>query len=160
MSDGTFEEARAGDRDEVLTGARWPVATQQLTFYPAPRACSRTRRSAGGSVAFPGDPRGFIDPKAATRPSSPRRCSQSDIVIAGVPKLTLSASVTVPRVHLIATLYDGDPEGERAGSASSRSTRSCATGSPTGSSSCPGSATTCSRRASRWRTTCAPATGS
>ncbi len=35
----------------------------------------------------------------------------NDVVLAGVPELTLAASVTSPQVHLIANLYDRSADG-------------------------------------------------
>jgi predicted acyl esterase len=112
MSDGTFENARAGDRDEILTADRWPVATQDLAFYPsADGVLEDAPETQGGSVAFQGDARGFTDPKQVDAAEFATPVLTSDLVLGGVPKLTLSASVTAPRVHLISTLYDKDPEG-------------------------------------------------
>jgi putative CocE/NonD family hydrolase len=112
MSDGTFENARAGDRDEILTGTGWPLATDDVTFHPsAEGVLEDSPETQGGSRSFQGDARGFTDPKGADAAEFATPALASDMVIAGVPELTLSASVTAPRVHLISTLYDKDPEG-------------------------------------------------
>ena len=112
MSDGTFENARAGDRDEILTGTRWPVATQQLALFPsAEGVLEDSPETQGGSVSFQGDPQGFTDPKNVDAAEFATPALASDLVLAGLPKLALAASVTAPRVHLITTLYDSDPEG-------------------------------------------------
>ncbi len=64
---------------------------------------------AAGSVAFTGDPAGVLDPQATGGATFATAPLVQDVVLAGVPALRLSASVTVPRVHLIANLYDEAP---------------------------------------------------
>ncbi|MGH3951816.1 MAG: CocE/NonD family hydrolase, partial [Pseudonocardiaceae bacterium] len=115
LSDGTFEGARTGDRTQVLTDSQWPTTSEDtLALYPTAEgtlAASRPRQP--GAASFSGDPSGFTDPQGtggvdfATAPMS------SDTVLAGQPQLDLVASVTAPRVHLITTLYDESPDGER-----------------------------------------------
>ena len=115
LSDGTFEGARTGDRTQVMTAAAWPPAASTLELYPdaSSGALSTTRPAVPGSTSFTGDPSGFDDPQGtggvdfATAPMS------QDTVLAGQPQLDLVASVTAPRVHLISTLYDESPDGER-----------------------------------------------
>ena len=124
MSDGTFEGARAGDRAEVLTATTWgsPSSTT-LTLRPsADAADDPTGRSGNGalttgtprtgSVAFKGDPTGFADPQGTGGATFSTEPLAQDVVLAGVPQLRLSASVTAPRVHLIANLYDEWEEGQ------------------------------------------------
>jgi predicted acyl esterase len=112
MSDGTFEEARAGDRDEVLTAKGWGVArTDELTLHPrADGSLASAAAPAPGSVAFIGDPAGFANPQATGGATFSTAPLTQDLVLAGVPQLRLSASVTAPRVHLIANLYDETPD--------------------------------------------------
>ena len=113
MSDGTFEEARAGDREEVLTAKAWGVTrTDELTLYPlATGGLAGTAPAAPGSAAFTGDPTGYVDPQATGGATFSTAPLTQDIVMAGVPQLRLSASVIMPRVHLIANLYDETPDG-------------------------------------------------
>ena len=69
LSDGTFESARAGDRDEMLTGTRCRSATQQLTFFPTPSGgSSDSPETQGGSAdLLRATPRGFTDPRTSAR---------------------------------------------------------------------------------------------
>ncbi|HZA58621.1 MAG TPA: CocE/NonD family hydrolase [Solirubrobacterales bacterium] len=107
MSDGSFEEARAGDRDEVYTAKRWPESPRQLELYPrADGALADARPSRAGQVTFQGDPTGFDDPQATGGATFSTRPLTEDLVIAGQPELDLVSSTTAPRVHLIANLYD------------------------------------------------------
>ena len=111
LSDGTFQGARTGDRSQTLVTEKWPVSgAGDLTLYPdATGSLSSTKPARPGRARFAGDPSGFNDPQAtggvdfATAPMS------ADTMLAGEPQLDLVASVTVERVHLIATLYDEFP---------------------------------------------------
>jgi predicted acyl esterase len=114
LSDGTFAGARGGDRSEVLTQTRYGAGTGELAFYPtANGVLERSPETGTNSVSFRGDASGFTDPEAAPGATFAGPPLTEDLVIAGVPKLDLSASVTAPRVHLITTLYDQDDKGER-----------------------------------------------
>ncbi|MFP5370120.1 MAG: CocE/NonD family hydrolase C-terminal non-catalytic domain-containing protein, partial [Actinomycetes bacterium] len=115
LSDGTFEGARAGDRTQVLlTGAWPPPAASTLALYPtATGALARSRPLVPGSVSFAGDPRGFNDPQATGGVDFATPPVTTDTVLAGQPQLDLVAAVTMPRVHVIATLYDESPDGAR-----------------------------------------------
>jgi hypothetical protein len=113
MSDGSFEGARSGDRTEVLTTTRWPGAPQRTTFHPTANGGLGTDEASGpGSQSFTGSPQGFVaaeDTEGATFRTGPL---SEDMVLAGQPKLDLAASVSTPRVHLIANLFDENPDGE------------------------------------------------
>ena len=75
--------------------------------------------------------------------------------------MELVASVTVPRVHLIANLLDEDAEGKRRRISQFAINPELRNGiAHARRRSCRASATRSSRPASRWRTTCARATGS
>ena len=88
-------------------------------------------------MTFAGDPTGYADPQATGGATFSTAPLAQDVVLAGVPQLRLSASVTAPRVHLIANLYDETPDGDR------RRLSQCAInpelrgGSRRASSSCP-----------------------
>jgi len=114
MSDGTFAEAKTGDRDEVLTAQRWGVARDDaLTLHPSADGGLAAAAPAAGSVAFTGDPTGYVDPQGGGGATFSTAPLTQDLVLAGVPVLRLAASVIAPRVHLIANLYDEAPGGDR-----------------------------------------------
>lgn len=66
----------------------------------------------GGKVSFTGDALGFNSPKSTDGATFSTEPLTENVVLAGLPKLQLSASVTTPRVHLIANLFDESPDGE------------------------------------------------
>ena len=112
MSDGTFTGARSGDRTEVLTSAAWPGSAQRVTFHPAADESLGTEApSSEGSVAFTGDSRGFVAPEETDGATFRTAPLTEDFVFAGQPTLELAASVTSPRVHLIANLFDESEDG-------------------------------------------------
>jgi predicted acyl esterase len=115
LSDGTFEGGRTGDRSQVLTDSQWPPSNaRSLTLHPA---ADGTLAAAApltpGSVSFTGDPAGFNDPQGTGGVDFVTEPMARDTVLAGQPAMDLVASVTTPRVHLIGTLYDESPDGER-----------------------------------------------
>ena len=112
MSDGTFAEARGGDRDEILTAQAWGVGrADALTLRPTAGGGLAGETPPDGAVSFAGDPAGFADPQATGGATFSTAPLAQDVVLAGVPRLRLSASVTAPRLHLIANLYDETPDG-------------------------------------------------
>ncbi len=113
MSEGTFEGARTGDRTEVLTTTAWPGASQRVTFHPTADEGLASEAPAGsGAVSFVGDSRGFIAPEETAGATFRTAPLTEDLVLAGQPTLELAASVTAPRVHLIANLFDESPDGD------------------------------------------------
>ena len=115
LSDGTFEGGRTGDRSQILTDSQWPTSTEQsLTLYPSSDgSLGTTAPVTPGSVSFSGDPTGFTDPQATGGVDFATAPMTEDTVLAGVPVLDLVASVTAPRMHLIGTVYDEGPDGDR-----------------------------------------------
>lgn len=115
LSDGTFQGARTGDRDQILVPDAWPVPrASTLSLYPTPNGkLASASPPLPGGAAFAGDPRGFADPQATGGVDFVTEAMPADTVLAGQPQLDLVASVTVERVHLIANLYDEDPDGGR-----------------------------------------------
>jgi predicted acyl esterase len=111
LSDGTFAEARAGDRDEVLTSTAWGVERADALTLRTTASGGLGADASDGSVSFVGDPTGFLDPQATGGVEFATAPLTSNLVLAGVPHLRLSASVTAPRLHLIANLYDESPDG-------------------------------------------------
>ena len=113
MSDGTFEGARGGDRTEVLTGTSWPGSPERVTFHPsADEGLGREAPTEDGSLSFTGDSRGFVAPEETDGATFRTAPLEDDMVLAGQPALQLAASVTSPRVHLIANLFDENPDGD------------------------------------------------
>jgi uncharacterized protein len=114
MSDGTFAEARTGDRDEVFTSDRWTGEATPLRFYAAGGGQLLEGPPSGeNSASFTGDPQGVNDPQATGGVDFATAPLQQDLVIAGEPHMRLVSSTTAPRVHLIANLYDESPAGDR-----------------------------------------------
>jgi predicted acyl esterase len=115
LSDGTFEGSRTGDRTQVLTDSQWPPANgRSLSLFPsADGALGGTAPALPGAASFTGDPTGFTDPQGTGGVDFVTEPMTQDTVLAGRPVLDLVASVTAPRMHLIGTLYDESPDGER-----------------------------------------------
>jgi predicted acyl esterase len=114
MSDGSFTDAKAGDRDEVFTSDRWTGEATPLRFFAGPDGKlqpTEPRRTHGAS--FSGDPRGAVDGEETGGVEFSTRALAEDLVIVGEPQMTLASSTTTPRLHLIANLYDQSPDGER-----------------------------------------------
>jgi putative CocE/NonD family hydrolase len=116
--DQSFNKVRTGARTEVLNARRWPVADDTLKFFPAADGTMGSAAPADGSRAFAGTKAGFsdflfVDPSWNTGTSFETAPFDRDVVMAGVPRLELHASVTAPRVHLIANLLDEDENGKR-----------------------------------------------
>ena len=113
MSDSTFEQARGGARKWVVTRSSWPDTGTPRSFFPATNGSMSGQAPSAGLLGFSGTPQGFQTTNGTgglfyqTAPLTER------MVFAGLPKLRLSASVTAPRVHLIATIYDVRPDGNR-----------------------------------------------
>ncbi len=115
MSDGTFTGARTGDRTEVMTSTAWPGQPRMLSFYPDARDASlgTSAPGAAASATFAGDPSLYLEQNGQGGAAFSTSPLKGDLVLAGVPNLRLSAAVSVPRVHLIANLYDEDANGNR-----------------------------------------------
>jgi hypothetical protein len=85
-----------------------------LTLHPsAGGGLGATPDALPGSVSFAGDPAGFTDPQGTGGVDFATEPMAEDTVLAGQPLMDLVASVTAPRMHLIGTLYDENPDGER-----------------------------------------------
>jgi predicted acyl esterase len=114
MSDGTFSEARTGDRDEVFTSDRWAREATPLRFFAAGRGrLLGTAPTNETSASFAGDPSGVNDPQATGGVDFATPPLQQDLVLVGEPHMRLVSSTTAPRVHLIANLYDQSADGDR-----------------------------------------------
>jgi putative CocE/NonD family hydrolase len=126
LSDGeTFESAQGmAERTEVLVDDEWPQPTSFMGLYPSTAGTlGPTPQTPGSSQTFTGDPRDSANSMLGTeyRPSTDATGNVTfvsepatvDTLLLGQPRLRLSASVSVPRVHLIATLYNESPNGSR-----------------------------------------------
>ena len=114
MSDGTFAEARTGDRDEVFTSDRWARGATRTRFFAAGGSQLQDEAPSGeNSASFTGDPSGVNDPQGTGGVDFVTAPLEQDLVIVGEPHMRLVSSTTAPRVHLIANLYDESPEGDR-----------------------------------------------
>ena len=110
LGDGTFAEARGGARTEIATPPAWTEGAQYSTLRPGADGSLSEGEVGTGSVSFQGDPTGYTDPQGTGAAEFATQPYTEDVVLAGRPELRLSASVTAPRVHLIATLFDERPE--------------------------------------------------
>jgi hypothetical protein len=114
LSDGTFEGGRTGDRSQILVDTQWPATATNLALHPAADgSLGEAAPTLPGAVSFTGDPSGFADPQDTGGVDFVSEPVARDTVLAGKPLMDLVASVTSPRVHLIGTLYDESPDGER-----------------------------------------------
>jgi uncharacterized protein len=114
LGDGTFAEARGGARTEIATAQSWTAGSQFATLRPGADGSLSEGEAGTGSVGFRGDPTGHTDPQGTGAAEFATRPFAADVVYAGRPELDLAASVTAPRVHLIATLFDERPsDGDR-----------------------------------------------
>jgi predicted acyl esterase len=107
----TLSEAiEDGGTRQVLTAKGYPVAKPSLQLFPSADGTLGTGKPEAGSKSFTGDPRGQLGGPTgsvsfATAPMT------RDVVLAGVPEMTLAVSVSAPQVYLIANLLDRSPDG-------------------------------------------------
>ncbi len=115
LGDGTFAEARTGARTEIMTAKAWPGAPRTLSFHPdaSNGSLGNAVPDTAGSTTFVGDPSLYLEENGQGGAAFRSAPLTDDLVLAGVPIIQLSAAVSVPRVHLIANLYDERPDGNR-----------------------------------------------
>ena len=96
-----------GGEMTTLQADGFPSGTSTLNLYPVAtgNALATEAPTAAGTKTFAGDPRNAAL-SGANNVTFTTPAFDTDVVIAGVPTLELAASVTVPQVHLIATVYD------------------------------------------------------
>jgi predicted acyl esterase len=90
----------------VYTSKQWPPQTAKLTLYPDASGDLLPRPADEGSSVYAADAEGFgneFNTGNVTFESAPVK---QDTLIVGVPKMHLSMSQTVPRLHVIPSLYD------------------------------------------------------
>ncbi|HUQ39366.1 MAG TPA: CocE/NonD family hydrolase [Acidimicrobiales bacterium] len=113
LADGTLAQVRnTYRRTETLERPTWPRADGEMVLYPEGGGGLAASRPAAGSQSFAGDPTGVINDQTGGATFS-TKAFKDDVVFLGVPDLTLVASVTAPRVHLIANVYDQSMNGTR-----------------------------------------------
>jgi predicted acyl esterase len=114
LTDGAFDDAATTyKRTEVLAATRFDEPSRMLVLHPRADGAMSTSPAPDGSVSFAGTPFGYFANDltgGATFTSEP---ATKDVVLAGMPWMRLAASVTVPRVYLIGTVYDEAADGER-----------------------------------------------
>jgi predicted acyl esterase len=103
-------------RKEIFTAPTWPPPHTTFSLYPADGGAMSESKPGAGSASFSGDPQGYVSPGSPgvtgnVTFSTP--AATQDRVFIGVPELEFTASVTMPRVHLIANLYDESSDGSR-----------------------------------------------
>ncbi len=114
LSDGTFVGARTGDRTEIATASAWPGQARMLSFHPDSRDGSLgSGPPPAYSTTFAGDPALYLEENGQGGLGFRSQPLTEGMVLAGVPRLRLSAALSVPRVHLIGTLYDEAGDGNR-----------------------------------------------
>ena len=123
LADAPTLEAALTTQTEVFAADALP-ATEPLVLHPiSSGTLAATPEASAGSVAFTGDPRdgatGIVRPdygeetKATGNATFVGAPVSEDTLLLGRPSLRLEASVSTARVHLIATVYDQDPDGNR-----------------------------------------------
>lgn len=107
--EGTLEEQKA-----IYTSMSFPPKdARPFALHPASASTMTRTRPSPGSASFAGDPFGYFGSSFTNGVAFSTAPAKKDQLFVGVPKLRLAASVTVPRVHLIATVYDEDADGLR-----------------------------------------------
>jgi predicted acyl esterase len=114
LSDAEQLQMGIVSRTEILTGTSWPGSpTPVQLFTSAAGTLGTSAPVSAGSVSFAGDPRGFTRPQETGGVTFSTAPLVGDWLLAGLPELSLVASMTAPRIHLIGNLYDEAPSGER-----------------------------------------------
>ncbi len=112
LTDAPSLPAAIVSRTEIYTTTSWPGSPRLVRFFPsADGSLNQLTPLAPGSVSFAGDARGFVRPQSTGGATFTTAPVEQDVLIVGLPTLTLVASVTAPRVHLITNLYDQEPGG-------------------------------------------------
>ena len=101
--------------ERVLTAKAWPPApSRRLTLVTnANGTLETTATSDGGQVDYVADTRGFSSEGNTGKATFVTPPQAKDLVLAGLPTLTLAVSVAGERIHILGTLYDVAPDGTR-----------------------------------------------
>ncbi|MDQ3952251.1 MAG: CocE/NonD family hydrolase [Actinomycetota bacterium] len=93
----------------IFTADQWPPKPDaKLKFYPQGDGSMSVdaKETEEETLSFVSDPRGFTNEFNTGSVAFETGPLPEDILIAGVPKMHLVTSVTSPRVHIVAGLYD------------------------------------------------------
>ena len=115
VNDAMTFEGTIADQGAIYTSTSFPPKAARLTrLYPdAVGLGLSSSPKAAASVFFAGDPFGYFGNSFTNGVAFSTAPAKKDQLYVGVPRLRLAVSVTVPRVHLIATLFDEDDAGAR-----------------------------------------------
>ena len=108
VSTGPAAEVFLND-GSIFTADQWPPKPDgKLTFYPQGDGSMTVdaQETAEETLSFVSDPRGFTNEFNTGSVVFETGPMPEDVLIAGVPKMHLVTSVTSPRVHIVAGLYD------------------------------------------------------
>jgi len=106
LADGSQAQAVPAGRDQIFTTNTFPGHPRMVSFHPTDDGNLSAYRTRQGSVSFAGDPFGS---QAATFQTAR---FDRDVLMTGVPQLSLVASMTMPMTYLIANLYEESPNGQ------------------------------------------------
>jgi predicted acyl esterase len=114
VNDAVSFEATIANQGAIYTSTSFPPkAAKAVSLYPHADGSMSGAPASGGAAAFAGNPLGYLGNDLTEGVEFSTDHATKDQLFVGMPKLRLAASVTVPRVHLIATLYDEDADGLR-----------------------------------------------
>jgi predicted acyl esterase len=110
LNDGATDEEAMAAQGSVLTEGDMPETRPFVLHAASDERLSRESGEEGGA-SYTADPLGYIDNAATGGVAFESEPFSEDKLFFGLPELTLSASVTVPRVYLIGTLYAVSDDG-------------------------------------------------
>ena len=113
MTDRPDAEAAVGARGVVFTARRYPGSPRMVRLFPdaAGDELSTNPPLDVATDSFTGDPRGVLGRDLTGGVTFRGPPARGDVLFAGLPRLRLAVSVTVPRVHLIANVLDEARDG-------------------------------------------------
>jgi len=106
LADGSQTDAVPAGRTEIFTTKTFPGQPRMLDLSPTTTGRLSPDQGRPGSMSFVGTPFGYPSLTFATKPLS------SDVLMTGVPQLSVAASMTMPMTYIIANLYEENPDGD------------------------------------------------
>jgi predicted acyl esterase len=94
----------------VLESSRWPIPTKPSRLLASAEGHLRSAGGQPGVLRYIADPAGHASEHGTGRVAFESDAAPQDVVLVGPPTLRLRVSVTIPKVHLMGTLYDVDGE--------------------------------------------------